>query len=102
MLRPELGVQEELRSAHALDGGDLALMRTFHDGDGVPAPDLVRLDVEGHGTVGGLVPFASQFFGTCLAGDAVVVDDGEFLAANADDDSNFVCRTPTAEDNEVV
>ena len=46
--------------------------------------------------------FPAHFLGTGLTYNAVVVHDGDFLVANADDDPDFVGGSATGEDDEVV
>jgi len=91
-----------LGTAHALDGSRLSLMRTFHNSYGVPASNLVRLHVKRHGTIGGFVAFAAQFFRTCFTHNAMVVDYGEFFASDTDNYSNFISGTSSTENDKVV
>ena len=102
MFTPILRIQKQLRPTHPLDGRHLPLVRTLHNGHAIPASNLIRLHIERHGPIGGLVALPAQFLRTGLAGDAVVVDDGEFLAADADDDADFIGGSAAGEDDEVV
>ena len=52
--------------------------------------------------IGGLVAFPTQFPGTGLAGDLVVLHEGQFLVANADDDPDFTGGSAAGEDNEIA
>ena len=51
--------------------------------------------------IGGLVAFPTKILGTSLAGNAVVLQSGQFLVANVDDGPDFAGGSAPGEDNEV-
>ncbi len=77
-------------------------MWPFHNSDGVTATNLVCLHVKCHGMIGGFVALTAQFFRPCFTHNSVIVDHGEFFASNADNYSNFICGTPSTENDEVM
>ena len=77
-------------------------MRAFQDVHQVSDSKRIGLHITGHSAIGRGVTFSSELFGSDLTDNAMVVNHRKVFATNADNDTNFIGRASTTEDNQIV
>jgi hypothetical protein len=102
VFRTSLRVQEQLGSADALDRGRLAFVRALQDVHQVSNAERIGLHVTGHGAVRTGVALSSELFRPYLTDNAMVVNDSKVFATNAHNDTDFIGRPSTTQDNQIV